>query len=747
MSYNNLRLQEFDGLGKKKAEALSGIGVSTPKDVLLNFPSRYLSRTSSVSIAEIISILTEREETLFSNDFDIDNFNLKIQSEYSLSGRIIKKEMKRISRLKELLVIYISDGSGKSLKINFWNYAKFYMKKYQLGMRISASGRANLDKYGLSFTHPDIEILLDDKNEPVSGDEILPVYPGNEVLSKAGISQKILRSLAKKILSNSVVNFAETLPTQILVNHNFPSINKAISHLHFPQDKESLAKARERMKFEEIFYYQLQVQSRRKKSQQDYSSLRINPKSKKAREIYDNLPFSLTKDQKKVLREIAADFESGKCMNRLLQGDVGSGKTITALLTMLMAIDSGLQTLLIAPTEILAYQHFENFSQILADLDINICLLVGKMKKSERNKLLIKIQSGEYHIVIGTHATIQKDLQYNNLGFVVIDEQHRFGVSQRAELLRLASQSISKNTDEANNKIMPHCLVMSATPIPRTLEMTVYGDLDASLIKTMPKGRKDIITKISYDSQLGEVLDFVKKEINKGRQAFFVYPAVDSKKSAEMKSASQWYEKISNHFPELSCGLLHGKLKADEKEFLMEKFKQGKYDILIATTVVEVGIDIPNASIMLIENAERFGLSQLHQLRGRIGRGPHQSYCILMTKDDFQYMVKKKTMDQEDRLIAVTRLKTMESTLDGFKIAEIDLLLRGPGDLLGTKQSGLPSFTFINLVEDLEIIQSSKKWAVNIVAQDPNFLLKENLVIRKKIDKLNANEQSYFNIA
>jgi ATP-dependent DNA helicase RecG len=743
-----LQLQDFDKIGKKKAEVLASFGIENASDVLLNFPFRYLSRTSSVSVSEIISRFKIQEETLFGSGFDVDHFNLKIQSEYTVIGKIIRKEMKRISRFKEFLVLHLSDGSGKNVKINFWHYAKFFMKKYQLGMTISASGRVNFDKYGLKMDHPDIEIIGENETEFAREDEILPVYRLSEDLTKAGINQKLLRNLVKNILEQSKTNFAETLSNSILKNNNFQNINETISSLHFPKSKEILAKSRERMKFEEIFYYQLSIWSSRKKSDENFDSIKINPKSKTARIIYDNLPFRLTKDQKNVLNEIARDFESGKAMNRLLQGDVGSGKTITALLAMLMAIDSGQQTLLIAPTEILAYQHFESFSNILSGTGIEVCLLVGKMKKSERDPLLRKIRDGKFNIIIGTHAVIQKDLRYKNLGFVVIDEQHRFGVSQRAELLRLASESIENDgNNDIKSQIMPHCLVMSATPIPRTLEMTVYGDLDVSIIKTMPKGRKNIITKISYDSKLKEVLEFVRKEIQSGRQAFFVYPAVDSKKSAEMKSATEWHENISNYFPEFKCGLLHGKLKPEEKEFLMEKFKQGKYNILIATTVVEVGIDIPNASVMLIENAERFGLAGLHQLRGRIGRGEHQSYCILMTKDNFQFMVRKKLVETEERHIAVTRLKTMEATLDGFKIAEIDLSLRGPGDLVGTRQSGLPPFLFIDLVQDLEIIQSAKKWAINILEADPNLSLKENIVIKEKLDKLNNQEKSHFNIA
>jgi ATP-dependent DNA helicase RecG len=435
-------------------------------------------------------------------------------------------------------------------------------------------------------------------------------------------------------------------------------------------------------------------------------------------------------------------------MNRLLQGDVGSGKTIVAILTMLMVIDAGYQVVMMAPTELLAEQHFHTVSRLLdKNINLNIAILLGGTKKSARKKILENIKTGETNIVIGTHALFQSDVQYNNLGLVIIDEQHRFGVSQRAELIKLAKNSMQNfsndfeqnsnisNSDNSNNlntklaKKSPHILFMTATPIPRTMTMMFYGDLDVSLIKTSPKNRLPIKTRVSFEQERTQVFGFIRNELNKGRQVYIVFPLVEKSEKLELKSATEHYEIIANEiFPEFKCGLLHGQMKWQEKEEIMISFKENNFQILVATTVVEVGIDVPNATVMVIEDAERFGLSQLHQLRGRVGRGTEQSYCFLMTKDNFKYkFTGKKTANAEDEKInAIIRLKTMQETTDGFRLSEVDLKLRGPGDMLGTKQSGLPEFKYADLVNDVEIVQTASNIAKQISTEDDVYELLAN---------------------
>jgi ATP-dependent DNA helicase RecG len=427
-------------------------------------------------------------------------------------------------------------------------------------------------------------------------------------------------------------------------------------------------------------------------------------------------------------------------MNRLLQGDVGSGKTIVALLTMLAVIDNGCQVAIMAPTELLAEQHCYSIKRFAEGLDVNIIELTGGQRKKYRREVLETIASGEANIIIGTHAMFESSVEYKNLTYIVIDEQHRFGVDQRAEFIKLSRLSLSEGKS-------PHILVMSATPIPRTLSLILYGDLDVSIIRELPTNRKPIKTKIVFDSEIQKVYDFIRKHISEGEQAYIIYPLVEKSDKMELKSAVEFYEKLNNEvFPDLKCALLHGQLLWYEKEDVMNAFLNKEYDILIATTVIEVGIDVPNATVMIIEDAERFGLSQLHQLRGRVGRSEKQSYCLLVTKDKFSYELKRTYKGENEKIVAIVRLRTIEGTTDGFEIAEMDLKLRGPGDLMGTRQSGLPDFKFIDLTSDLDVITLAKKEAETLLKSDPLLQKQENKIIRYYLQFL-TNKQNYYNIA
>ncbi|MBL8000090.1 MAG: ATP-dependent DNA helicase RecG, partial [Candidatus Kapabacteria bacterium] len=532
-------------------------------------------------------------------------------------------------------------------------------------------------------------------------------------MKNANIGMRGFRQLVELVLEQEKPGIAEVLPDSLLQSFSFPTRSDAFVHLHFPDTAATLLNARNRMKFEELFFFELMLALRQQGVKNTDKAPEINPPSPSARALMNRLPFELTNAQKRVIHEIVADMRTSKQMNRLLQGDVGSGKTIVALLTMLMAVDNGYQALLLAPTEILAEQHYQGMSAMLKDSGIQIAQIVGGQNKRVRNNLIDEIVSGKVNIIIGTHALFggssQKEaekqwLQYHKVGLVVIDEQHRFGVMQRAKLRELSMLS------HGSDPKVPHTLVMSATPIPRTLSMTLYGDLDVSIINELPKNRKPIHTKVVFESSLDEHYEFIRSEVRKGRQAYIVYPLVEESEKLELKAATLAFEELLHEvFPDLKVGMLHGQMLWYEKEDAMKQFLNREFDILVATTVVEVGIDVPNATVMLIQNAERFGLAQLHQLRGRVGRGAEQSYCLLATKDHFVYNLRKKEAEQSEKLSAIVRLRTMEQTGDGFKIAEVDLKLRGPGDVMGTRQSGLPDFQFSDLVNDEDMIEKAKR--------------------------------------
>ena len=512
----------------------------------------------------------------------------------------------------------------------------------------------------------------------------------------------------------------ETLSGALLEEYSLLPKEDAVRQLHFPDSEEQLDRARYRMKFEELFFFELGLAFRKEAVKTERPGIAFNVQSASARKLLSMLPFELTGAQKNALKEILDNMKSSHPMNRLLQGDVGSGKTIVSLLAMLVAIDNGYQCAMMAPTEILAEQHAQTLRRLLEDFPIKIEQLVGGLKKRVRENLLYDLRNNNVQILVGTHALFQEDVEFAKLGFVVIDEQHRFGVKQRAALMEKG--------------VMPDTLIMSATPIPRTLTMTLYGDLDVSVIDELPANRKPIKTAIRFESGVDNVWNFVRLEVQEGRQVYIVYPLVEKSEKLELKSAVEHFEyHKETNFPDLKLGLLHGQMFWYEKDEIMQDFLDKKIDILIATTVIEVGIDVPNASVMVIENAERFGLSQLHQLRGRVGRGSDQSYCILITKDHFRYQMRRGMSQNEqrkERTASIRRLKAMVETTDGFKISEIDLELRGPGDMVGTRQSGMPEFDHVNLVTDGPIIAETRTAAFALAEADPELKSPENKPVR-----------------
>lgn len=597
---------------------------------------------------------------------------------------------------KKRLEITINDGSG-SVKGVWFRGVGYFSKFFKKGDFVAFYGPAKRYGSSISIAHPEVDKISSD-DDLDSFSRIFPIYPGSKGLSKARITSKMVQSWMEQILNK--VNIGEFLPEPLIQEMKFPPRPEAYRMIHFPENHSEHKKALNRFKFEELFLFELSMEKINYTVKERASGHRFTEASKYTITYFNELlPFELTNGQKSSLAEIKKDVRSGKQMNRLIQGDVGAGKTIVAIGAMLMALDNGFQAAFLAPTEILAEQHFRTLSDQLKELDVNIRLLIGSQKKALRTDILTDIEGGNCNIVVGTHAIIQETVRFHNLGLAVIDEQHRFGVKQRADLLNKGSH--------------PHMLVMSATPIPRSLAMTVYADLDVSVIKDLPAGRKPIKTAIRSQKKREDVYNFVRQEVNDGGQVYVVFPLVEESEALDLKDATAGFEKLKKQFPDFKIGLIHGRMKTEEKDEAMKAFIKNELQILVSTTVIEVGVDVPNASVMIIEHAERFGLSQLHQLRGRIGRGKRQSYCILMP-------------DVKVSKSGAFRLKTMEETNDGFRIAEADLKLRGPGDFLGTKQSGLPDFKFADIVEDQFLLEQAKQKARILLTDDPQLNTPEN---------------------
>jgi ATP-dependent DNA helicase RecG len=610
--------------------------------------------------------------------------------EVTVAGEVTSIDMVGYGK-KKRLEVSIEDGTG-TVKGVWFRGAGYFSKFFTEGETVAFFGKAKRYGKSISIAHPEVD-KISSKGDLEDFSRIVPIYPGSKALSKARITSKMIQTWMKEVLSS--LSLSDFLPNPILTEMKFPPRKQAYQMIHFPESHNQHKNALNRFKFEELFLFELSME-KINFTVKERANGHIFKETGNYTSRYFNelLPFTLTDGQRSALAEIKNDVRSGKQMNRLVQGDVGAGKTIVAIGALLMALDNGFQAAFLAPTEILAEQHYRTLSEHLKELDLNVRLLIGSQKKSLRTDILTDIEGGNAQIVVGTHAIIQDQVHFYNLGLAVIDEQHRFGVKQRSDLLNKGSH--------------PHMLVMSATPIPRSLAMTVYADLDVSIIKDLPAGRKPIRTAIRSQKKREDVMHFVRQEVEDGGQVYVVYPLVEESEALDLKDATAGFEKLQKRFPEFKIGLLHGRMKTEEKDAVMKAFIKNDIQILVSTTVIEVGVDVPNASIMIIEHAERFGLSQLHQLRGRIGRGERQSYCILMP-------------DVKVSKSGRFRLKTMEETNDGFRIAEADLKLRGPGDFLGTKQSGLPDFKFADIVEDQFLLAQAKEKAKLLLEEDPNM--------------------------
>lgn len=678
------------GIGPKRSETLYEIGIVTVWDLLNYFPRRYLDRTN---ISRIGQLRIAEAATVVGR---VENFGL------------IKNKSGRGSRFRLIL----SDDTG-SINLIWFQGAQFYEKAFEIGEVLAVYGKVDFYGRERQITHPEFDRLSGEEDENfLHTGTIIPVYPSSEALRRKWFDSRGFRRLIKPLL-DVTEEIEETLPLEI--REKYKLLNRAATYrqIHFPLTHDNLHKAQERIKFEELFFLQLLMAFRKSQIHATQKGIVFEKVGDKTKELVDTLPFQLTEAQKNVMREIRADMKSIHPMNRLLQGDVGSGKTVVAILTMLIAVENGFQTAFMAPTEILAEQHYYVLQEYLWGMNVHVVLLKGGQKKSEREKILHDIQAHQADIVVGTHAIFQEQVEFNKLGLIVIDEQHRFGVMQRAEMRR-------KSVEKGFN---PDVLVMTATPIPRTLAMSLYGDLDISIIGELPTGRKPIKTALRREDARDKIYQFIRDEIKKGRQCYIVYPLIETSEKTDLKAATEAYEKLSSKtFSDLRLGLLHGKMKSAEKQETMTLFKNHKLDILVSTTVIEVGVNIPNSTIMVIEHAERFGLTQLHQLRGRVGRGGEQSYCILLVGKD-------RLMDETEQ-----RLKIMEETTDGFRIAEEDLKLRGPGEFFGTKQSGIPELKLAHILYDQDIMKLARTAAFELVKTDPQLRHVQNAGVRKKFE-------------
>ncbi|MFN3137179.1 MAG: ATP-dependent DNA helicase RecG [Allomuricauda sp.] len=679
------------GVGPNRADVLKAeLGIETFRDLLHLFPNRYLDRTSYYKINQL----------------------QPSGADVQVIGKIVHIKMVEQKRGKRLVATFV-DETGQMDLVWFRGH-KWIKESLKLNEPYVVFGRVN--KYGSTFSmpHPEMETL---QNHQQGLKMVMqPIYPSTEKLSNKGITNRVISKMIQQLFLECKGKFPESLSPTIMEELRLISKSSALFNIHFPKNQELLAKAQFRLKFEELFFVQLRLISQNLRRKQKIKGMPFGAVGEKFTEFFENhLPFELTDAQKRVIKEIRNDLGSNAQMNRLLQGDVGSGKTIVALMCMLLAIDNGFQACLMAPTEILATQHFNGLKELLVNMDVKIALLTGSTKKSERTLLHNQLENGNLNILVGTHALLEDKVQFQNLGLAIVDEQHRFGVAQRSKLWH-------------KNQTPPHVLVMTATPIPRTLAMSLYGDLDVSVIDELPPGRKPVKTVHRYDSNRLKVFRFIKDEIKKGRQIYIVYPLIQESEALDYKDLMDGYESIVRDFPqpEYQISIVHGKMKPADKDYEMERFVKGETQIMIATTVIEVGVNVPNASVMIIESAERFGLSQLHQLRGRVGRGAEQSFCILMTGHKLS----------ED---AKTRLQTMVRTNDGFEIAEVDLKLRGPGDLMGTQQSGMLNLKIADIVKDNQILKTARYHAIQLLKDDPRLEKVENAPILSAYSKMMAN--------
>jgi ATP-dependent DNA helicase RecG len=676
-------IEYLKGVGPQRGDLLrKELNIHKYSHLVNLYPNRYIDRTRYYTINQLSTT----------------------NSEVQIIGKIVHIKTVDQGKAKTRLVATFTDDTGQ-MELVWFQGQKWIKESLKLNVSYVIFGK--IVQFGATFNmaHPEMELL--DEHKASLRSAMQPVYPSTEKLSNKGISNKVINKMMQQLFVETQAKFAETLPDYLLKELKLIPKNAAVFNIHFPKNQELLSQAQFRLKFEELFFIQLQLITKNLVRKHKIKGHPFEKVGENFNEFYQNhLPFELTNAQKRVLKEIRNDMGSHAQMNRLLQGDVGSGKTIVALMCMLLAKDNGFQSCLMAPTEILATQHFNGLTELANQLNISIKLLTGSTKTADRKIIHEALENGSLDILIGTHALLEDKVQFQNLGLAVIDEQHRFGVEQRSKLWK-------------KNEIPPHVLVMTATPIPRTLAMSLYGDLDISVIDELPPGRKPIKTVHQFDSNRLKVWKFIKDEIAKGRQIYIVYPLIQESEKMDFKDLMDGYESISRDFPlpHYSISIVHGKMKPAEKEAEMKRFSEGKTNIMVATTVIEVGVNVPNASVMIIESAERFGLSQLHQLRGRVGRGAEQSYCILMTSFKLNNDTK-------------TRLETMVRTNDGFEIAEVDLRLRGPGDIMGTQQSGVVNLQIADLVKDRDILQLARNYALRLLKDDASMTKPEHLTLR-----------------
>lgn len=689
----------INGVSNVRASLIAAeLGLSSINDLLHFFPYRYIDRTKFYKINELL-----------------DN-----NSDIQIIGRITS--LKTIQQKKgSRLIGKLQDETG-AMELVWFKGHKWLNDAIKINTPYVIYGKLNHFKGIFSIVHPEMDLLEDYKKKLQT--KLQPVYSSTDKLVNSGLSAKIFRGYIQSILLQIYEQIQESLSTELIVSQGLIGKKEALLNIHFPTSPKMLEKAQYRLKFEELFFIQLQLVRKKLIRKNKIRGYVFEKVGAVFNEFYSQyLPFDLTNAQKVVLKEIRTDVASSAHMNRLLQGDVGSGKTIVALLAMLLAIDNGFQAAIIAPTEILATQHFNAIQELLQKMNISVDLLTGSSKVKKRREIHEGLENGKLKILIGTHALLEDKVTFKNLGIAIIDEQHRFGVAQRSKMWQ-------KNT------LPPHILVMTATPIPRTLAMSVYGDLDISVIDELPPGRKEVKTVHRYDSNRLAVFKFMKQEIEKGRQVYVVYPLIQESQAMDYKDLMDGYESISREFPvpEYQISIVHGKMKATDKDYEMQRFVKGETQIMVATTVIEVGVNVPNASIMVIESSERFGLSQLHQLRGRVGRGADQSYCVLLSS--FKLSSEAKT-----------RLKTMVETSDGFKIAEVDLKLRGPGNIMGTQQSGVLNLKIADVVRDTPILFRARNSAIEILQDDQNLSKIKNNRIQKTYAEISKTTGAWSNIS
>jgi ATP-dependent DNA helicase RecG len=693
MSLLETPIEYLKGVGPQRGDLLrKELNIHKYGDLINFYPNRYLDRTKYFKINELYST----------------------PAEIQIIGKVIHLKTVEFAKGKSRLVATFMDDTGQ-MELVWFQGQKWIRESLQLNAQYVIFGKTTAFNGTFNMAHPEMELLSE--HEKSIRLAMQPVYPSTEKLTQRGITNKVVNKMMQQLFQETHNLFSETLPDYLRTDLQLIDKKEALINIHFPQNVAILAKAQFRLKFEELFFIQLQLITKNLIRKHKIKGFPFNKVGSYFTDFFNNhLPFDLTNAQKKVLKEIRNDLGNPAQMNRLLQGDVGSGKTIVAFMSMLLAIDNGFQACLMAPTEILANQHFIGLSELAKSLNINIKILTGSSNTKTRKVIHEELENGSLNIIIGTHALLEDKVQFKNLGLAIIDEQHRFGVEQRSKLWK-------KNT------IPPHVLVMTATPIPRTLAMSLYGDLDISIIDELPPGRKPIQTVHRYDTNRLKVWHFIREEIAKGRQIYIVYPLIQESEKMDYKDLMDGYESISRDFPlpQYAVSILHGKMKAADKEAEMKRFSEGKTNIMVATTVIEVGVNIPNASVMIIESAERFGLSQLHQLRGRVGRGAEQSYCILMTSH-------KLSTDSK------IRMETMVGTNDGFEIAEVDLKLRGPGDIMGKQQSGVLNLQIADLVRDKDILLQARQCAIKLLKEDAPMEKPEHQNLRRAFIELSKKK-------